>query len=136
MARSHLLLAIILALATAAQSKVRSITESQARELVLTLLQSGGYNTSTGNFELDELHDPSFPDLILFEARVNNLERFDAAGEYVVDPRTADVQEMNTCVSPTAPIVVKFQAQLRKSIGLSISEYQKIKKRRPLPCFK
>jgi hypothetical protein len=68
-----------------------------------------------------------------FGASVDNPDRDDAAGDYFVDPSTADVQEFVLCEPPKAKTVINFQAQLRKSIGLSDSEYRKIKK--PLPCM-
>lgn len=136
MTRSKLLIPILFSLAIAALANTRSVSKAQARQLVLKLLQSEGYDTSSASFELEEIKDPYFPDFYQFGARVDNPERFDSAGTYIVDPRTADVQEMTICAPPKAKTVRNFQAQLRRNIGLSDSEYRKLKERRPLPCLK
>ncbi len=137
MSNRWLIVSIFFAIATSTTfGNSRSISKAQARELVLKFMQEDGYNTSASNFYLEEINDPSFPDFYLFGASVDNPERLDSAGEYVVDPTTADVQEMSICVPPKSAAVRKFQAQLRKSIGLSASEYRKLKKRHPLPCYK
>lgn len=127
-----LLSLLLLSVAIAVVAQTRSISEAKARQLVLKFMRSDGYDTSSPNFSLEEIKDPYFPDFYEFEARVDNPDRDDAAGDYFVDPRTADVQEFVLCQPPKAKTVIDFQAQLRKSIGLSDSEYRQVKK--PLPC--
>ena len=136
MAKVKFLIPLFLIIAASAVAEPSKISEAQARLLVLKMLQSEGYKTTTPTFELERINDPLFPDYYLFGASVNNGERLDTAGEYVVDPRTADLQEMNICVQPKARTVRAFQAQLRKSINLFDSERLRLQRQHPLPCFK
>jgi hypothetical protein len=107
----------------------KEITRDQARELVMKALKAETKFTRLPKFGLDDYSDPYFPGFFFFEATWDNPHHPPASvvlGHYAVNRKTAEVWEAVGCHRLSPPTIKPSQKSLRKAIGLSEQEYQKL----------
>ncbi len=108
-----------------------SLPEWQAERLVLLYLQDTGVDIWSIDFFLEPGHDPYFPDDYAFAAYYDWPTFLSGAGNYLVDPRTADLCESTENRRVSSPRVRHLQQELRKKPGLSQTKYVKLSKEWP-----
>ena len=101
----------------------RTITPTQARELVLQTLQQQGFPTRASTFELDDENDKYFPHFYTFHAYSNSDTRLVSTGVFAVNKRTADVWDESVCVKINLTGIRALQTRLRKQTALTEKEY-------------
>jgi hypothetical protein len=116
-----------------AQAPPKEITRGQARQLVLTQLQSDGFDIQSPNLVVeDRPDDPDMPGFYQFGAYTTDGG---SAGAYAVGHRTAELWNWMHCWRfSRAKNLRDLQNKLRKEIGLTESEYRKLSAKRPF-CF-
>jgi hypothetical protein len=122
---------LLLGLAHAADPPIISVKESS--ELVLTMLKVDGWTQLPG-FTLESAGSrvPSgSPDYHLVNASWDNPGGGNAIGHYAVDQATGEIWDWVGCVYFTSPALTKAQEAIRHRIGLSSSEYQRVRKNAP-----
>ena len=107
----------------------RPITVSEASELVRALLKPDGW-TKLPRFVLYQaLFDAAFKDFYFIHAESGKPPV--AIGHYAVERSTGEVWDWVRCGEFNSPALREEQEALRKRIGLSAAEYQKIRKPGP-----
>ena len=114
------------------EDRPRRLTVYEARNLVLAALPSK--TTHLPKFGVDQYQDKNLPRFYFFEALWEGAPNGSAViGHYAVDSSTGDVfSAITTCDEKSTPALRKLQAKVRLRIGLSDSEYHKIKTKGPL----
>ena len=128
------LLLSMLGVAAAAQkqdSQLR-VTDEEARKLVLTALPSSAKQLP--KFGLEGGLDSRDPRFYLFTAYWEGAPNGSMViGNYAVDTSTADVwNAAMACQELSTPVLRRIQKEVRSRIGLSQSQYRKVKRRCPL----
>jgi hypothetical protein len=113
-----------------AESKRRTISVEEGRELVYALLEPSG--CTRRRCEVDRLQDKYFPQLFFFDGLWPNPTGSPHIGSWAVDPKTGDLWDANVCVEYRSSGVESLQLRLRKRIGLTEDGYKKLKKRPPM----
>jgi hypothetical protein len=127
-----LLLPLVLVSVTAVvQQKAttpRKITIAEAKELVTKAVESSRGKSRGFFFE----QTPEAP--YEFEVRSDKPTAFTypLIGHFAVDPSTGDVWDAIVCREYTSQPLRKLQQTIRKRIGLTAEEYQKLKKPGPM----
>jgi hypothetical protein len=113
-----------------AQTTPRKITREEAQNLAVDALDPA--SRQLPGLTLEKYKEEHFPDFFAFEAIWDNPDPDGSTvvDDLAIDPQTADVWRRGACRIQT-PALAKSQAALRKRIGLSDAEYQKL--RRPGP---
>jgi hypothetical protein len=114
---------VILGLQLTPSDGLKTITRSQARDLLLQALQKKGYPIRASNFELDDEDDKYFPNFYTFHSYSNSRSRLVSTGVFAVNNRTADVWDESLCHKIDLPEIRPLQSKLRKQIKLTDSEY-------------
>jgi hypothetical protein len=118
--------------ATAWSEERRTITVSEASELVNALLKPDGWTRLKGFVLYQALFDAEFQGFYFIHAEWDSPSRNSAAiGHFAVERTTGDVWDWVVCGEFNSPSLAAAQQALRKHIGLSDEEYQKIRKPGP-----
>jgi hypothetical protein len=127
--------AIILALALSATARAappRTITVNEAQDLVRALLKPDGWTKLRGFVLYQALFDAEFQDFFFIHAEWENKPGGHAPiGHFAVERTTGDVWDWVKCGRFSSPSLTQAQQALRNRIGLSDSEYLKIRKPGP-----
>jgi hypothetical protein len=107
----------------------RPITVNEASELVRALLKPDGWTKLPGFVLYQALFDAEFQDFYFIHAEWGKPPV--AIGHYAVERSTGEVWDWVRCGEFDSPSLHDAQEALRKRIGLSDGEYQKIRKRGP-----
>jgi hypothetical protein len=108
----------------------RTVSGDEARLLVLQALPSK--TRQLPKFGLDQYQDPHFPQFYFFEATWAGVPNGSSViGHYAVDSSTGDVWNAIQCEKEDTRALRKLQERIRLQIGLSDSEYQKMKRQGP-----
>ena len=104
----------------------RKLTVDEARELASQALDQRQSKLPGLTFE--PYDDKNFPDYLSFEVLWDNPvpDGSTVVVDLSVDPQTGDVFKRGGC-SASSPALTKLQKAMRKRIGLSEQEYQKIR---------
>jgi hypothetical protein len=118
------------------RSGPKEISREQAHQLVLTVLESQGFDIKSPDLVVeDRPDDPDMPGFYEFGAYTRNEGMNLSAGAYAVGRRTAEVWNWMHCWRFTrAKRVRALQKHLRREIGLSESELRTLSAKRPF-CF-
>jgi hypothetical protein len=126
---------VILALALCAPARAetpRTITVNEAQDLVRALLKPDGWTKLRGFVLYQALFDAEFRDFYFIHAEWENKPKGHAPiGHFAVERTTGDVWDWVKCGRFISPSLTQAQQTLRNRIGLSDSEYQKIRKSGP-----
>jgi hypothetical protein len=118
--------------ATARSEERRSITVSEASELVNALLKPDGWTRLKGFVLYQALFDAEFQGFYFIHAEWDSPSKNSAAiGHFAVERTTGDVWDWVVCGQFNSPSLSAAQQALRKRIGLSDEEYKKIRKQGP-----
>ena len=115
---------------TKVESKQRTITVDEGRELIYALLKSSGCTRS--KCAVDELKDTYFPQFYFFYGSWPNPLGSPHIGSWAVDPATADVWDANVCAEYRGGALAKLQLPLRRRLSLTRQAYTKLKQRPPM----
>ena len=107
----------------------RTITVSEAQELVRALLKPDGWTKLRGFVLYQALFDAEFQDFYFIHAESGKPPA--AIGHYAVERTTGEVWDWVKCGRFTSPSLTAAQQALRKRIGLTDEEYQRIRKPGP-----
>ena len=126
-----LLLLLLVSASAVAQQKAgtpRKITIAEAKELVTKAVESS--RGKRGGFFFDYNPEASYE----FEVRSAKPSpvSYPLIGHFAVDPNTADVWDAVVCKEYQSESLRKLQQTIRKRIGLTEEEYQKIRKPGPM----
>jgi len=134
--KCSLMLLICIAAATVAPAQSTEITREQARQLVLTVLESRGFDVKSPDLVLESrADDPTMPGFYLFSAYTIGKGMNLSAGAYAVGRRTVEVWNWMHCWRfARAKKVRELQRRLRKEIGLTDNELRQLSAKRPF-CF-
>lgn len=104
----------------------RKLTVDEARELASQALEPRQARLPGLTFQ--PYDDKNYPDFLSFEVLWDNPvpDGSIVVVDLSVDPQTGDVFKRGGC-SATSPALTKLQKTMRKRIGLSEQEYQKIR---------
>lgn len=96
---------------------------AQARTIVLTYMQSEGYDTKAKYYRLDSSllslpDNANLPGYYLLQAEYDIFTRLNNFSLYAVDKRTADLWDRMTCQKVTSKPLTKLQNTLRRKLGL------------------
>lgn len=122
---------LALCLQLTSSSEPKRITRSQARDLLLRVLEKKGYPVTAKNFELDDTNDSYYPDFYSFQSYSNSESRLVSTGVFAVNNRTADVWDALPCRRLELRMIKPVQKELRKQIGLSDQAYAQLTKEAP-----
>ena len=113
-------------------NRPRNVSADQAKNLLLEALPLKTRHLP--KFGLDGGLAPDRPRFYFFSATWAGFPNGSAViGNYAVDASTGDVFSTTVeCEEISTPSLRKLQAEIRKRIGLSDSEYHKIKSKGPL----
>jgi hypothetical protein len=118
--------------ASARSEDRRTITVSEASGLVDALLKPDGWTKLKGFVLYQALFDAEFQGFYFIHAEWDSPSRNSAAiGHFAVERTTGDVWDWVVCGQFNSPSLSTAQRALRKRIGLSDAEYQKIRKQGP-----
>ena len=119
-------LCVLVGTSSLALAAPRKLTVDEARELASQALEPRQAKLPGLTFE--PYDDKSFPDYFSFEVLWDNPvpDGSTVVVDLSVDPQTGDVFKRGGC-SATSPALTKLQKTMRKRIGLSEQEYQKIR---------
>jgi hypothetical protein len=118
--------------ATARSEERRTITVSEASSLVDALLKTDGWTRLKGFVLYQALFDAEFQGFYFIHAEWDSPSRNSAAiGHFAVERTTGDVWDWVVCGEFHSPSLTASQQALRKRIGLSDEQYQKIRKQGP-----
>ena len=113
-----------------AQSAPRKLTREEAQDLAFDALTAE--SRKLPGLALAKYKEDHFPDFYAFEAIWDNPDPDGSTvvDDFAVDPQTGDVWRRGVCrLQSTA--LAKSQAAIRKRIGLSDAEYQKLRRSGP-----
>ena len=113
-----------------AESRLRKITVEDGRELVSILLQPTGCTKDKCTFS--RIENAYFPQFYFYYVTWPNPVGSPHIGTWAVDPATADVWDADACIEYRSATLTKFQALLRKRIGLTERAYMRLKQRPPM----
>jgi hypothetical protein len=118
------------------RSEPKEISREQARQLVLRVLESQGFDLKSPDLVVeDQPEDPDMSGFYRFSAYTRGEGMNFSAGAYAVGRRTVEVWNWMHCWRfGRAKSVRALQKQLRKEIGLTDSEYRKLSAERHF-CF-
>ncbi len=126
---------VILALAlcgTARAETPRTITVNEAQDLVRALLKPDGWTKLRGFVLYQALFDAEFRDFYFIHAEWENPPKGHVPiGHFAVERTTGDVWDWVKCGRFNSPSLTAAQQLLRNRLGLSESDYQKIRKSGP-----
>jgi len=107
----------------------RTITVTEAQDLVRALLKPDGWTKLRGFVLYQALFDAEFQDFYFIHAEWENKPKGHAPiGHFAVERTTGDVWDWVKCGRFSSPFLTEAQQNLRKSIGLSDAEYQQMRK--------
>lgn len=114
-----------------AQSAPRKLTREEAQDLAFDALAAA--SRKLPGLVLEKYKEDHFPDFYAFEIIWDNPDPDGSTvvDDVAIDPATGDVWRRGVC-RVQSPALAKSQAAVRKRIGLSDAEYQKL--RRPGPA--
>jgi hypothetical protein len=131
-ARPAVLVIAAMLCATGRAADRRTITVAEASELVRALLKPDGWTKLRGFVLYQALFEGEFRDFYFIHAERNNPSGGAVAiGHYAVERTTGEVWDWVKCGRFTSPSLAGAQQALRRRIGLTDSEYQKIRKPGP-----
>jgi hypothetical protein len=113
-----------------AQAAPRKVTREEAIELAFDAIDPE--SRKLPGLTLEKYKEEHFPDFYAFEAIWDNPDPDGSTvvDDFAVDPQTGDVWRRGVCrLQSTA--LAKSQAAIRKRIGLSDAEYQKLRRSGP-----
>lgn len=127
-----MLLSLSLLLGQTCFAARRTITRSQAKGLVLAALSTS--QKRLPGLSADEYQYPSSPGFWFFTVTwAANSGQSVVVGNYAVDPNTGDVWSATiSCDELRNRALEALQDRVRKSIGLSKAEYERLKTKGPL----
>jgi hypothetical protein len=126
------LLVIAAVFCATARSEERPITVNEASSLVEALLKPDGWTKLKGFVLYQALFDAEFQGFYFIHAEWDSPSLNSAAiGHFAVERTTGDVWDWVVCGEFHSPSLAAAQQALRKRIGLSDEEYQKIRKSGP-----
>jgi hypothetical protein len=109
----------------------RVVSVDEAKNLVLEALPPKTRHLP--KFGLDQYKDKYFPQFYFFSATWAGAPNGSSViGNYAVDSSTGDVWSATECEEESTPELRKLQAKVRLRLGLSDSEYHKIKRKGPV----
>jgi hypothetical protein len=113
-----------------AQTAPRKVTREEAIELAFDSIDPE--SRKLPGLTLEKYKEEHFPDFYAFEAIWDNPDPDGSTvvDDLAVDPRTGDVWRRGVC-RLQSPTLGKSQAAIRKRIGLSDAEYQKLRRAGP-----
>jgi hypothetical protein len=116
--------------APSAQNNPRKLTLEEAQGLAIDSLDAESQKLP--GLALEKYKEDHFPDFFALEVIWDNPDPDGSTvlDDLAIDPQTADVWRRGACRLQT-PTLAKSQAALRKRMGLSDEQYQKL--RRPGP---
>jgi hypothetical protein len=114
---------------TRKDSKSRTITMNEGRELVYAMLRADGWTNLPGFVIVDPYINPEFPDFYIIHATYDSDGS--GIGHYAVARTTGDVWDWAICGRFTSSALLKAQQVLRKRIGLTDVEYRNLRKPGP-----
>jgi hypothetical protein len=126
--RTAIVVAIALCISASGADR-RAITVPEASELVRALLKPDGWTKLRGFVLYQALFDAEFQDFYFIHAEWGKPPV--AIGHYAVERSTGDVWDWVKCGRFTSPSLAAAQQLLRKRIGLTDAEYQRIHKSGP-----
>lgn len=123
---------LTLFLSAFAQQATRRVSVDEAKDLVLAALPAKAKQLP--KFGLEGGVDPTYPHFYIFMAYWEGAPNGSMViGHYAVDYSTADVWDaVMACEELSTPALQKMQMKIRSRIGLSKSDYHKIKGTCPL----
>jgi hypothetical protein len=128
----RLLVIAALFCADARSEERRTITVSEASSLVDALLKPDGWTKLKGFVLYQALFDAEFQGFYFIHAEWDSPSSKSAAiGHFAVERTTGDVWDWVVCGEFNSPSLTAAQQALRKRIGLSDEEYQKMRKQGP-----
>jgi len=127
--RSAVLLIAAILCETGRSAAQRPITMNEAQELVRALLKPDGWTKLRGFVLYQALFDAEFQDFYFIHAEWGKPPV--AIGHYAVERSTGEVWDWVRCGEFNSPPLHEAQQALRKRIGLSDSDYQKVRKPGP-----
>jgi hypothetical protein len=113
-------------------SPPRVVSLDEAKNLVSATLPQRTRHLP--KFAITGRDDPRFPQFYVLSATFEGPPKGSSViGHYYVDKSTADVWDaVMECTELSTPALRKLQAKVRLRIGLSDSEYHKIRKKGPM----
>jgi hypothetical protein len=120
----------LLGIAQPVHENSQVVSQQEARKLIYKALPSSTVHLP--GFGLDNINAPNFPDFYFFEGQWDNPDGSVVGGHYAVDKKTGDVWDAAVCWEFVSKSLRKAQRTVRKSIGLSEQQYQKLKKPGPM----
>ena len=125
------LVLVVLTHVAVAQEPTHGLSLSDAKQLVLAGLPSTQKHLL--GFSLEHFPEQDSAEFYFFTAAWNNPNGSVVAGTYAVDKATADVwNSVMACEELHTPALRELQSQARLRIGLTPSEYRKLKRGCPL----
>ena len=108
----------------------RIVTIAEARELAIAAVAPA--TRRLPGFGADDFPEPYFPDYYFFELTWDNPRGSVIVDHFAVDPRTGDVWSAILCWEIKSGSLKRLQREIRKRIGLTESEYRKVRRRGPM----
>jgi len=128
-------LLVLFLLPIAVFSAKRQLAPGEAENLVRHWFTSQGYDTNPSRFILDRDPDQAaFPEFYFYSANAHYDEQSESApslGHFAVNRQTADLWDWELCKKLQDPELRSIQTLLRRKLGLSKKEYQKLSKVAP-----
>lgn len=126
------LLSVLSCAGIGAQSAPRKLTREEAQDLAFDALTAE--SRKLPGLALAKYKEDHFPDFYAFEIIWDNPDPDGSTvvDDVAIDPATGDVWRRGVC-RVQSPALAKSQAAVRKRIGLSDAEYQKLRRPGP-PC--
>ena len=113
-----------------AQQK-QEITRREARQLVIAVLESNGYDIKSHKLDVeDEADRADFPGYFLFTAYTDSPNLLLSIGGYAISRNTADIWDWINCVNFRTRTVRALQKRLRRKMNLSAQDYSRLGKQR------
>jgi hypothetical protein len=110
----------------------RAISVNEASELVRALLKPDGWTKLHGFVLYQALFDAEFQDFYFIHAEWDSPKmRHAAIGHFAVERSTGEVWDWVKCGEFNSPSLQEAQQVVRKRIGLTDADYQKIRKMGP-----
>ena len=123
---------VVLFCATGQSAPRRAITVGEASQLVSALLKPDGWTRLRGFVLYQALFDAEFQDFYFIHAEWDSPSgRHAAIGHFAVERTTGEVWDWVKCGQFNSPSLSEAQQAVRKRIGLTDDEFQKIKKSGP-----
>jgi len=124
-----------LLVAFASETSARNTQEvsmKEARALVLASLDSGTRRLPGLHIDGEGVRDSAYPAFYTFAVMWDGTPGGSVmVGFFDVDPRTADVFEGTGCGERKSRSLEKLQRQIRRRIGVTESDYRRLKRKGP-----